>query len=192
VNIVGILLAAGAGERFGGEKLLAPLPGSAPECALGAVACRNLVAALPEVVAVVRPGDMALADALHAAGARVIECRDAADGMGASLACGVRATGHADGWVVALADMPWIRPETIARVAAAVANGATVAAPFHDGTRGHPVGFANSCRAELAALGTDEGARSVIVTHRDALLRIDVDDPGVLRDVDTAQDLRLA
>jgi len=191
-GIVGILLAAGRGTRFGGDKLLAQLASSsglAGEC-VGATACRHLLAALPRVIAVVRPGDAELAAALGAAGARIVRCVDADDGMGASLACGVRATKDAGGWVVALADMPWIQPSTIARVAAAVADGAPVAAPFHRGARGHPVGFSPACYAALAALTGDEGARSVVTAHHDSLARVDVDDAGTLRDIDTPADMR--
>ncbi len=111
--------------------------------------------------------------------------------MGASLACGVSSTPDATGWIVALADMPWVLPETIARVAAAVTEGAPVAAPFHRGERGHPVGFGRVCHSALAALTGDEGAKSIVAAHRDSLARIDVDDPGILRDVDTPADLRL-
>ena len=188
---VGILLAAGRGTRFGGDKLLAQLgsnSGLAGEC-VGATACRHLLLALPRVIAVVRPDDAALAAALGAAGARIVRCVDADDGMGASLACGVRATRDAAGWVVALADMPWIEPSTIARVAAAVAEGAPVAAPFHRGARGHPVGFSSACYAALAALTGDEGAKSVVAAHSDSLARIDVDDAGTLRDIDTPADM---
>ena len=188
---VGILLAAGRGTRFGGDKLLAQLgsnSGLAGEC-IGATACRHLLLALPRVIAVVRPDDAALAAALGAAGARIVRCVDADDGMGASLACGVRATRDAAGWVVALADMPWIEPSTIARVAAAVAEGAPVAAPFHRGARGHPVGFSSACYAALAALTGDEGAKSVVAAHHDSLARIDVDDAGTLRDIDTPADM---
>jgi len=193
-GVVGILLAAGRGRRFGGDKLLALLATSAHvadvagEC-VGVVACRHLLAVLPRVVAVVRPEDAALAAALGAAGARIVRCDNADAGMGASLACGVTATKHARGWLVALADMPWILPSTIARVASAVASGAPVAAPFHRGTRGHPVGFSSACHAALAALRSDEGAKSVLEAHRDGLVRIDVDDAGTLRDVDTRADL---
>jgi molybdenum cofactor cytidylyltransferase len=193
--VIGILLAAGKGERFGGDKLLAKAgagPGSAGlagEC-IGVTACRNLLAAVPRVVAVVRPGDAALAAALGAAGARVVRCPNADDGMGASLACGIAATKDAEGWLVALADMPWIMPSTIARVAAALAEGALVAAPFHQGKRGHPVGFSAACYAALAALTGDEGAKGVVAAHGERLARIDVDDPGTLRDVDRLADLR--
>lgn len=188
--IVGVLLAAGRATRFGSAKLMALFPGGdvVGEC-IGAAAARHLLAAIPDVIAVVRPDDAALADALGASGARIVRCANADDGMGASLACAVRATPNAAGWIVALADMPWVLPSTIARVATAVRDGAPVAAPFHDGRRGHPVGFARSCFAALAALTGDEGAKSVVAAHRDGVVRIDVDDPGILRDVDTPEDL---
>ena len=92
--------------------------------------------------------------------------------------------------MVALADMPWILPSTIARVASAVAEGSPVAAPFHHGMRGHPVGFSAACFAALAALTGDDGAKSVVEAHRDMLARIDVDDDGTLCDIDTPADLR--
>lgn len=198
-RIVGVLLAAGRGERFGGEKLLAKVraavsagPGalasSGNEC-IGALACRNLAAALHDVIAVVRPDDAALAEALRAAGAHIVPCPNAGDGMGASLACGVKATRGAAGWIVALGDMPWIAKSTIVRVIRAIADGAVVAAPFHQGLRGHPVGFGAGCFAELAALSNDDGAKSVVAAHRDSLVRIDVDDAGTLRDVDRPDDL---
>jgi molybdenum cofactor cytidylyltransferase len=185
MKIVGILLAAGRGERFGGDKLLARIG----DDTIGGAACRNLAAAVPAVIAVVRPGDARLAAALAGGGARVIECADADDGMGASLACGVRSAGDADGWLIALADMPWIAPATVARVAAAIERGALVAAPFHRGRRGHPVGFGRACAAALAALTGDDGAKAVVAAHAGEMLRLDVDDPGVLRDIDTPQDL---
>ncbi|HET7097246.1 MAG TPA: nucleotidyltransferase family protein [Casimicrobiaceae bacterium] len=199
-RIVGIRLAAGRGERFGGDKLLAKAQSSAEgatpalddlagEC-IGVAACRHLIAALPKVIAVVRPDDHALAAALGAAGAQIVRCANAGDGMGASLACGVTAVRDAAGWVVALADMPWILPSTIARVTAAVADGAPVAAPFHGGKRGHPVGFSAACYEKLAALTGDEGAKSVVAAYADELAHIDVDDPGTLRDVDTPADLQ--
>ncbi len=189
-RIVGILLAAGRGERFGGGKLLAPLrrpDGSS--LPLGVASLRALRAAVPDVVAVVRPGDDALADALATEGARVIRAARADEGMGASLATGVAAAGEAEGYVVALADMPWIETRTHARVAAALAGGASIVAPWFDGRRGHPVGFAGGLRGDLMALGGDEGAKRILAAHAGATLRIDVDDPGVLRDVDRPGDL---
>ena len=185
-SIVGILLAAGRGERFCGDNLHAMLPDR--EC-VGAAAVRHLLAAVPDVVAVVRSDDAALAAALGAAGARIVRCANADDGMGASLACGVNARPDAAGWLVSLADMPWIQPATIARVAGAVAGGAVIAAPFHRGERGHPVGFGKTFYKSLSVLRGDEGAKSIVAAHRDRITRIDVDDAGVLRDIDTREDL---
>jgi len=182
----GILLAAGAAHRFGGDKLLASLQDGTP---VGAAACRAMHAALGRVVAVVRPGDDALASALAACGATIVHCAGAHEGMGASLACGVAATADAQGWVVGLADMPWIAPATIRSVADAIASGASIAAPVHGGERGHPVGFSAAHRDALMALSGDEGARSIVAHGGIELVRIDVDDPGVLRDVDTPGDL---
>jgi molybdenum cofactor cytidylyltransferase len=189
-GIVGILLAAGRGTRFGGEKLLARLgSGDLAGEPIGVAALRHLLLAIPEVIAVVRDGDRALAAELGANGARIVRCANADDGMGASLACGVQAAARAQGWLVALADMPWIAPATIKRVGGAVAEGAVVAAPFHRGERGHPVGFGAACFDALSTLTGDEGAKTIVAAQRDRIVRIDVDDAGILRDVDTSGDL---
>ena len=189
LRIAGVLLAAGRGARFGGDKLLAPLPEATlelpPGTPLGVAAASHLVAALPGSVAVIRRGDDRLRALLATTGIGVVECANADDGMGASLACGVRATHAADAWVVALADMPWIAPATISGVADALRAGADLAAPVHRGVRGHPVGFSRRHHAALAALGGDAGAREILRAHAGALTLVDVDDAGIARDVDT-------
>jgi molybdenum cofactor cytidylyltransferase len=184
---VGILLAAGSALRFGGAKLLAPLPNGTP---IGVAALKNLATAVDAVVAVVRPDDAALASVLAAHGARVTACPRAAEGMGASLAWGIRAAPAAAGWVIALADMPWIDPVTIARIADALKHGSALAAPEYQGARGHPVGMAARFYSELAALSGDEGAKHVLAAHGPALELIAVNDAGVLRDIDTPDDLQ--
>ena len=194
VRLIGILLAAGRGARFGGAKLLAPIPASthgvSAGTAVGAASCMHLVAALNDVVAVIRPGDSLLRRALQATGARIVECARADEGMGASLACGVAAAPDADGWVVALADMPWIAPITIAAIADAVRDGAEIAAPSWRGERGHPVGFGRPCWGLLAALTGDEGARSILASRQQAIRLVEVEDAAVVRDVDRPADLR--
>jgi molybdenum cofactor cytidylyltransferase len=94
-----------------------------------------------------------------------------------------------EGWVIALADMPFVRPDTIAAVAAALARGAPIAAPVHDGRRGHPVGFSRRFLNDLLALSGDSGARRIVAAHADATFLIPCSDPGVLADVDVAGDL---
>lgn len=188
MRIVGILLAAGRGTRFGGPKLLAPLPDGTP---LGVAAARSLCAAVPEVVAVVHPADRELARQLVATGARLVECAEAEAGMGVSLAAGVNATAEADGWVIALADMPYISVDSIGALVRALADGAALVAPRYHGQRGHPVGFSSEFGPVLRALQGDRGARNLLARHADRLQCLEVDDPGILRDVDTPADLAI-
>lgn len=183
--ITGILLAAGEGRRFGGTKLLHPLAGG---LSVGLAALHALQAVLERVIAVVAPDQAAIAEHLAKAGARVVICPQARTGLGASLACGVRAAPD-DAWLIALADMPCIRPSTIARVAAAIAGGAALATPVYQGRRGHPVGFDNRFFRDLSALRGDEGARRLIQAHASDLCPIPTDDAGVLFDVDSPGDL---
>lgn len=186
VPIVAILLAAGAGTRFGGGKLLHPLSDGV---AIAAHAARNLQAADLDVVAVVRTGDFPLADTLEQEGCHVFPCADAARGMGHSLAHGVNAAKEAPGWIVALADMPRVQPATIRGVADAIRGGAMIAAPVYRGERGHPVGFAAALRGELLRLSGDSGARDVLERHRDKIQLVECDDPGIVLDVDARTDL---
>jgi len=183
-----LLLAAGRGTRFDPSglqnKLLAPLPDGTP---VACAAARALLAILPHVTAVVRPGAEALAHALNDAGCDVVFATGAERGMGASLAAGVRATAEAEGWIVALADMPWIASETIEAIARRIDAGASIVAPTYRGRRGHPVGFgAMHCDA-LSSLDGDVGARSILEGAE--LAMIEVDDAGVLADIDTYDDL---
>lgn len=91
--------------------------------------------------------------------------------------------------MIALADMPWINPVTIAQVADALRSGAPIAAPAWQGQRGHPVGFSQAFGAELAALTGDGGAKSLIQVYRERVRLVDCADPGVLRDIDAPEDL---
>lgn len=184
--IAGVLLAAGSSSRFGGPKLLQPLADGTP---LGVAAARNLRAAVDFAVAVVRPEDQVLAERLAAEGLAVAACPRAAEGMGASLACGVRAAEGAQGWLIALADMPGIRPDTIRQVLRHLAAGAPLAAPVYQGRRGHPVGFSRAFREALCRLSGDEGARALLAAHAADLEGFACDDPGVLLDIDTPADL---
>jgi len=185
-GIVGILLAAGSAQRFGAHKLLQPMADDIP---VGVAAARTLCAALPDSIAVVRPDDHACIEALRGVGLRIVENPDADQGMGNSLAAGVSAAGEADGWLIALADMPWIGVDTIRMLAQALQQGAPMVAPVHRGRRGHPVGFSSRWGARLRALCGDEGARSLVTAHPAQLVLHETADEGVLMDVDHPQDL---
>lgn len=182
----GILLAAGSGSRFGSDKLLHRLDGGT---FMAVVAARRLQRACERTLAVLRPGSDRLAQALAAEGIEVVIGHESAAGMGHSLAAGVRAAANAAGWVVALADMPFIDPASHREVATALRAGAGIAAAEYRGRRGHPVGFARHWYGPLARLGGDTGARALLAGAPDEIVLCPVDDPGVLRDVDTVADL---
>lgn len=185
-RIVGVLLAAGSAKRFGTNKLLTTLPGGEP---VGLRAARNLVEVLPDSVAVVRPGDDEVSRMLASTGLAVAENPEASTGIASSITAGVSAAGDADGWIIALADMPWILPATICTLADALREGASLAAPIYEGWRGHPVGFSAEWRLRLLSLGGDKGARDLLAKASDELQLLPTTDPGILRDVDFPADL---
>jgi molybdenum cofactor cytidylyltransferase len=106
-------------------------------------------------------------------------------GVGESIAAGVSARADAAGWVVLPADMPQVRPTTMQQVAQALQTHAVAYAQYL-GRRGHPVGFAAELYSELVALTGDEGARRLVVRY--PAQAVEVDDPGVLVNLDGLQD----
>jgi molybdenum cofactor cytidylyltransferase len=169
-----IVLAAGRGERFiasGGRmhKLDAPLAG------------RPVLAHVLETVR--RAGFEP----------QLVRPPGGTSGMGESIAMGVRATPDAAGWLILPGDLPLVRAETIAAVAAGLAGHAVVV-PTFQGRPGHPVGFASGCFTALAALAGDAGAKAVVQAHRRAggVLELPVADPGIVLDIDRLDDLRAA
>ena len=115
-------------------------------------------------------------------------------GMGDSIAAAVRATPDAAGWLILPGDLPLVRPETLRAVAGALTGRTCAAQPQYKGERGHPVGFAAGCRAQLAALQGNFGAASILKAMRaiDAVADLVVDDIGIVTDIDTVDDLYAA
>lgn len=179
--LVGVLLAAGASQRFGSDKRWHRLADGTP---MALEAARRLRAACPDSVAVIRPGDDEVATLLVEAGLKVVVCPAAAHGMGHSLAAGIAASREAGGWLVALADMPAIAPLSYGIVLDALGAGAPLARTAHAGRQGHPVGFSARFLGELLALHGDQGGKAILDAHRDILSICPVDDPGVLIDID--------
>ena len=189
MTLVGILLAAGKGRRFdpsgARNKLLQPWPGGATVVAASAAA---MLSSLPRVLAVVGPEGEGVAAELRALGCEVTVCADAGDGMGVSLAHAVRqARSGADGWLIALGDMPRVKASTIGALAEAIGQGADIAMPRMDGRRGNPVAFSRLHLEALLALRGDQGARNIVASH--PVREVEVDDAGIFQDVDTAADL---
>ena len=191
-----IVLAAGAGSRFGGGKLLAPWGD-------GVLLDGSLAAAFAAPVlnvSVVWGADgraPAVAEAFAArVGAtdrlRLVHAERHADGMAASLKAGVASLDPgSEGAFVFLGDMPHIPAEVTAGLAVAVAAGARAAAPSFAGQRGHPVLFASVLYPALLALSGDRGAASVLAGLGDGLALVAAASDGVLFDVDQPADLNL-
>jgi molybdenum cofactor cytidylyltransferase len=184
MKIAALLLAAGKSSRFGANKLMHPLNGQ-PIALHSAIALKS---ALPHALAVVSPGSPVQA-VLAQAGIPTVVSERAAEGMGESLKTGIAATREADGWIVALADMPFIRPTTHLSIERALRRGAVIAAPAFHGERGHPVGLSGRFRDELLSLEGDAGARFILKRHAAEIALVEVNDAGVLKDIDTPQDL---
>jgi molybdenum cofactor cytidylyltransferase len=188
-----LLLAAGLGKRFresagnaAAEKLLHVVETPAGFMPMGIAAASALRAAGLDVTVVVRPKSPA-AYAYAASHFDTIEARDAQLGMGHSLAAGIAAThaaGSRGGWLVALADMPYVLPSTITAIARALsvahhtgdtaytpdtapdtADTPRIVQPSFNGERGHPVAFSHHFFDELTMLTGDQGARSLIAPH---------------------------
>ena len=189
-----IVLGAGRGSRFGGteHKLMQRLGQST---VFGSTLRHAVASLLPVVVVTTAP----LADVarLSIATREVIVLPEVGHGahadpntrplgMGYSISAGVALRADAGGWLVLPGDMPLVCAATLRAVAQALATHPIVYAQYK-GRRGHPVGFSAELFSELIALSGDEGARRLIARY--PAHGLEVDDPGVLIDIDTQADL---
>ena len=101
-----------------------------------------------------------------------------------SVVRGIAASATAEGWLVALADMPYIEPASYHAVLGALRNGASLARPAYQGKVGHPVGFSAKHFPDLLVLTGDQGGKAILDAHRNDLHLCPVEDPGILKDID--------
>lgn len=214
MKIGALVLAAGQSKRFGGDKRQATLPNGK---LVIQQTLEKVTSVFDDVLVVLRAEDAELNEKLHHLFPD-LTCHHAPDselGMGHSLASGIRQIEGWDGVFVFLADMPFVEVETLkslrdssasvgmrnspssrpvdsppsSRPSAASGETSWIIIPTHQGRPGHPVGFSSQFFGELGQLSRDKGAKSVINNHEDAVTEIKLDDPGVLQDIDQAQDL---
>lgn len=215
-----LVLAAGTSTRFGCDKRQARLPDG--RSLLEAVVATHREAmgeVLDDVWVLTRPGDTFAAAVCARLGARCVVCEDAAQGQGRTLADGLRHL-QADPGVaaalVSLADMPWVRADTLRRLCAGFAAHGGLVLPRLAASFGQPLGAPHGPPGSApgsarwghprvlpravwprllgqegsggsAGLQGDRGAQALL--DWSSALHIDVDDPGVLRDADTPEDL---
>ena len=193
--VIGLLLAAGEGSRFGGDKLLQPLADGTP---IGLQAARQLAAQVDELLCVVRPNDRALHALFSAEGFTVLPNPEHLSGLSSSLKAGVAARPNAAYWLVGLGDMPFIQPATYTSVRAALNQQLKQPAHtqrllrtrLHQHTHGHPCALPQRYRTELMALSGDSGAAKLFKQAKPGDVQLlDTDDSGVLRDIDVPADL---
>ena len=183
-----IVLAAGQASRFTGvgHKLAQALDGSDDSGLVLSVTLRNAIASRLPVLVVTSAALAPLAYQQVAARDVIILPPLRSRGLGDSIAAGVSARADASGWVMLPADMPRVHAATLQQVGLALQTHAVAYAQYR-GRRGHPVGFSAELFSELVALTGDEGARRLVARY--PAQAIEVDDPGVLIDIDTVQDL---
>jgi len=187
---LGLLVAAGYGRRFDPSGSRSKLEARLDSRMVAVRTAQALLAHCDGVIAVVRPQSEALAIELAAAGCAIAPVTGE-EGMGTSIACGARrAWDHPelDTLLVQPADMPWLEALSVRQVLdAQAADGQLIVVPTYRGQDGHPVRFDRSLVPELMQLSGERGARRLLERHPP--LRLALADEGVVRDLDTPQDL---
>lgn len=186
--VLGILLAAGAARRMGSDKLQAPWRGSTVLATT--MACWAAVPEFAEILLVRRSES----PEIQGPRLRTLLNSDAAEGMGSSLRLAAQALpAGTEAVAVGLADMPEVAAVTISALIDAwrPLGRAGIVAPVYKGQRGHPVVFGAVYLPALRALTGDRGARTILQEHAADLHLVEVDDPGVVIDLDTPADLEL-
>ncbi len=188
-GVSAIVLAAGAGSRFGGGKLLAPF-GGRPLIEATLFGLRG--APVDEIIVVVGAEGERLRSITAAYETRIIENPDWAEGMSTSVRAGLRAcTYDARAAVVCLADQPLVGAVAVERLVEAFEQGATVAVATYGGEMRNPVLFARGVwPLLLREMSGDRGARVFLKHHREIVTEVSCDDVADPADVDTVEDLR--
>lgn len=179
-----IILAAGKSERFGTPKMRHTLANGQPML-VSTISLYNQI--FDEVNVVVEPSDKDITQLALAAGATIITSPNAAQGMSQSLVASIQAYPKSRRWLLGLGDMPYILPATLRSM---LADNHDIVAPRFAGRMGNPVIFGSVFKSQLLSLRGDRGARSIIGDNIRNLSLIDVEDPGVLHDIDRPSDVR--
>ena len=183
---VAVVPAAGFAERFGSEKLLAPV-GDRPM--IEATVRSLLDGGVTKVVVVVAPGADAVRKILDGiAGVTVALNRARERGMFSSIQAGVREA-QGDPILVLPGDMPWVEPATVAALLERYERDRTIVSPRFNGKRGHPVVIPGKYRDEIAAAAEGVTLHEILRAHAEHRVDMDVYDRGVIRDVDVPADL---
>jgi len=189
---VAIILAAGKSERLGADKLFAPIDGQAViERVVHAFLHAQKVG---DIVVVVPPGRGEDFSWLRSVKVHLVENPDPEQGMISSLRVALRSSWvEGRDFLVAPGDVPFISPEIIDRVVQTyMGRPCRIVIPTYQGLGGHPGMFAASLLDDFFLHGDTNGAREVLLRHKDETVRLSVHDPDVCFDIDTPGDLQIA
>jgi molybdenum cofactor cytidylyltransferase len=185
-----VILAAGTSTRMGRAKQLLPLGGST---VLARTIDNVRSAGLVEIVLVLGASAEAIRRQLPQSllkGLKVVVNRAYAQGMASSLREGLSALDpQCAAALIVLGDQPLVRPQTLQQIMAGYhRSGAQIVIPSHQGKRGNPVLLSRQLFPEAMALEGDTGCRAIFANHLDAIFKVEVEDPGILLDVDDQDD----
>lgn len=184
---VALLPGAGASRRMGRPKLLLPYRDGT---IVGAVVEALRGGGVSKIVLVTSPGDEDLRAWAREAGVLAAVNQDPGRGMLSSIREGIAALGEIrEILLVSPADLPALRSETVAALVRRMEEtGAHLAMPVYRGKRGHPLAIAPALIPEIDTLDPDVGLRQLRDRHEDRLLEMEVEDAGVVLDVDTPEE----
>ena len=183
------MLAAGTSTRMGRPKALVTVGGRRM---LDQVLEHLREAGIDRIVVVLGHRAKEVRAAVDLSHVTVVENADFVSGMAGSLRAGVRAVeASARHVMIVLADQPFVRPETIRHLAShAEGGGGAIYLPTYKGVWGNPVVFDTRLAPELDALTGDVGCRAMFPNHTAEIREVPVDDPGILVDIDSEEELR--
>jgi len=185
-EVTGLILAAGNSLRFGKKNKLLSILENKPLI----VHSINSLQSCDQTLVIIREQELsAIQKIVASTRATIIVNPNAEQGMSTSIIAGVKASKESAGWCILPADMPFIRVETCNKVIKSLKEGNNITAPYNHSQRGHPVGISHKYIKQLLALQGDTGARSIL-NARD-IRQLHVDDPGILKDIDFEQDLKI-
>jgi len=192
-RVSAIVLAAGTSTRMGQAKQLLPL---GPSNVLAQTLENVRSASIAEIVLVLGSSAQAICQQLPPPlleGLKVVVNHDYMQGMASSLRQGLSALDqhdkHSDAALIVLGDQPFVRPQTLDQIVDAYRRSpAQIVIPLYQGTRGNPVLLDRSVFAEVAALEGDIGCRAIFAKHLEGIVNVEVEDMGVLLDIDDQQD----
>ena len=187
-GVSAVVLAAGTSTRMGAIKQLLRIGG---QTLLETVLDNLLRTQVTDIIVVLGSSAEEIRQRVPLDGVRVVMNEAYRDGMGTSLRTGLSAVDPAsEAALVVLADQPFVQPGTIDRLIEQYRQQRPqIAIPMYRGFRGNPVLLDRSVFPELINLTGDIGCRAIFGTHADNILKVPVEDIGVLLDVDTKADL---